>query len=67
MNKELIKEVKRLLVKRFAEEGIKKPSDRKLKDTAIGIISMRELRGSKDYNKPIPECVEGYINFIKSL
>ena len=67
MNKELIKEVRTLLIKRFAEEGIKKPSDRKLKDTAIGIIAMRELRGSKDYNKPIPECVEGYINFIKAL
>ena len=62
MNKELIKEVRTLLIKRFAEEGIKK-----LKDTAIGIIAMRELRGSKDYNKPIPECVEGYINFIKAL
>lgn len=67
MNKELIKEVRTLLIKRFAEEGIKKPSDKKLKDTAIGIIAIRELIGSKDYNKPILECVEGYINFIKSL
>lgn len=67
MTKEMIKEVKCLLVKRLSEENLRVPSAKKLRETVVGILSMRELRGSKDYGKSIEDCVNNYIQFIKNL
>ena len=67
MTKEMIKEVKSLLVKRLSEENLRVPSTKKLRETAIGILSMRELRGSKDYGRSIEDCIDSYIQFIKNL
>ena len=42
MTKEMIKELKSLLVKRLSEENLRVPSTKKLRETVIGILSMRE-------------------------